>query len=330
MTRPSDTDFRVLQELIRAAGGGGQPIHTDVEAVEYDWNVPSHFSREQLEQLCQFGGSMADGLSKALGEHLREEMAMVADPVGQQFRHRLADQLGHEGDFRITLGIEDEPLAVLILAGSLAVGWVAALLGASGGGEADKELSDLEASLLDDTVAVVIEAISSALQEAGGAGVQRIGDIRREPVELPGDDDTECCTLFFKSDESQEQANLRLVTLCGVLDPAVGREGEDADRPEATSGPDSRSTMTEHFARASVTAVAMVGQAELTMRDVMALEAGDVILLPKTVREPIELQVAGEVVSLGRTVTCRGQYAVQITEAASGGGFGRAGAAQLR
>ncbi len=324
MTSQRDSDLEVLRSLVRAAGGSDQRVHSDVETVDYDWRVPAHFSQDQLAKLNELAASLAEGISGALGGHLGKQVAFEAEPAAQYFRLGLDEVLSGTSDFRTVLGAGEEPSGVMLLDAKAAVGWVTRLLGAEA--KDDRELSGLEADLLADTAAVLIEATSEALREAGGEGIGLIGSPSKDPIELPGGDDAEYCTFFFKTDASSEQAEVRLAIFCGLLDPIAGADANDpSDSPQAA---DSRSIMLEHFARVPLTAAAMVGRAELTVRELMSLEPGDVILLPKRLNDPIELCVGGTVISSGRAVVSSGRSAVEISgvlaapRSGTGGGDG--------
>jgi len=309
MTSRQEPDLDALRSLIQAAAATGPPARADVETVDYDWRVPSHFSRQQLAKLDELAASLAEGLSAALGGQLHKPVRFEADPAGQYFRLGLQEVLGEASDFRALLGADDSPAGVMLLGGKAAAGWVTRLLG--GQAKDDRQLSGLEADLLADIAARLIEAISEALDSAGAKAIGILRPPSRDPLEPPGADDAEYCTFSFKTDPSSQQADVRLAVFCELLDPIA-----EADAPGAADSPqtaDSASLMIEHFARAPVTAYAVVGRAEVTVRELMSLEAGDVILLPKRLDDPVELCVEETAVSSGRAVLAAGRCAVEIS-----------------
>ena len=314
MTPPGNRDIDVVRSLIRAAGGTDRPIRADVEAVEYDWRVPSHFSREQMAKLEQWGTLLAEALSKAMGDRLRRPVDCHTEPPTQYFRRQLVEPLGADGNFRIALSCGEEPSGLMQVRVPTAVGWVSRLLGAEA--EEDRELSELEAELLADTLSILGKAISDAVAEHGGQAIKLLGTASRDPIDLPGRDETEYCSFVFKADASADGEDIRLVIHCDALDAIAGQA--EAQDPSARQEANDQSLLLEHFARTSVKATAMVGRAELTIRELMDLEAGDVILLPMRPDEPIEVQVVHRVVSLARAVVSGGQYAVEILAPARG------------
>ncbi|HUT02216.1 MAG TPA: FliM/FliN family flagellar motor switch protein [Phycisphaerae bacterium] len=316
MTLQGNADVDVVRSLMLAAGAAGPPAHTDVEVVEYDWQVPSHFSRDQLGKVDQFGAALAEGLSAALGGQLGQELRFQSEPVGQHFHHRLVQTLAGEGDFRVVLGSDGEAVGMMLLSGEAGAAWVARLLGASPGDP--RELLGLEAELLTHAARTLVGAISQTLQEAGGQSIGLIGPVSTDPTDLPGENEAEYCLLSLRTDAPETAPEIRLAVLCELLDTIVGEAGRvPSGRQQAA---DSRPAMEEHFGRVPITAAVMVGYAELTVRELMNLEVGDVIVLPTRLNDPIQLCVGRNVVSAGRAVVSGGKCGIEISRLFSAAG----------
>jgi flagellar motor switch protein FliM len=331
MSPPAEDSLLVLQTLARATGASDRPIHADVDSLEYDWQVPYHFGPDQLARVNELGGALAQQLAEAIGQRLRTETPLQADPARQCFGGRLHGELSQRAHYQLTLGAAEGPCGVIALSAGAAVEWVARLLGGPVT-QTDKQLSELEGDLLADAVAVVVKTVCQALREAGGPDIRQVGEVCPGPTDLPGDRDTEYCAFVFRRPPGPDQAEqgeeakdanqagegadapfLTLGLFCEVLDPVVGRGEAEGPASAAGGAPEqNRAAMLEHFARAAVTAVAMAGNADLTMREVMDLEAGDVLLLAKRADDPIEVYVDATPVSCGRAVVASGRYAVEI------------------
>jgi flagellar motor switch protein FliM len=59
---------------------------------------------------------------------------------------------------------------------------------------------------------------------------------------------------------------------------------------------------------------AQLASTVLTLKEIMSLEVGDILLLDKKVNEPIELITSGRTALLGRPARLAGKNAVVITE----------------
>ncbi len=69
----------------------------------------------------------------------------------------------------------------------------------------------------------------------------------------------------------------------------------------------------EQMTECNLSAVAEIGKAELTVRELTKLSVGDVIMLNRTVREDLDLKIEGKTVFHGRAGLHRGNVAFQIT-----------------
>ena len=320
MTPQADASLTLLGRLGRASGSPDGPLHGDVESIDYDWEVPYHFSSAQLRQLEDWSTRLAEGLSQRLGRQLRQEVTLQV-AMSQCFAHRLADRLREAPEFCLVLSVDGSPGGLMTLSRAAAVSWVARLLGAAAGEQPDRELTDVESDLLGDIAASLVEVVADALAQGGRSGLGHDGGISAEPVDLPGHANAEYCEIVFHMESAGEVAAVRLAVLCEVLDPLVGAPAGQADGGSAPA--DARAALIEHFSRVQVTATALAGLAEPTMREVVGLEPGDVLLLPKSVNEPIELSVDGKDVLCGFPVVSAGKVAVRVAQVHAAAGATR-------
>jgi len=310
MTGPGGGNLATIRRLIAAAGGSGGPILTDVACAEYDWHSPSHFTGPQMARVGELATAVAGGLSKVLAEHLRDATGLSALPArqasGGQAGQTLASRPGH----RLSLSAGGKPCGMLWIDSVLAARWIIRLLGGSEAPAAVRALSDLEAGLLADIARRLVEAVADCLRSAGGPAVQPEGDLTDEKTPLALPEDRIYCLLPLAAGPNGQQAAVQLTLDCEAVDPAVGQAAES--HPAGPDGADPRALMTEHVTDASVVAEVLVGRTRLTMRDVMDLSAGDVVLLPVRLDEPAQLLVGRSVVCEGYAAQADGKYAFQI------------------
>jgi len=307
-----DTDtLCLLEKLARAAGAGGRPIHADVATEDYDWHVPFRYDGRQLTRLAEVGEVLARKIAQALGAHLRGDVRVASDAPTQHFRSRLGQDLAEAERYYVNLSAGETPCGVLLIAPALATGWVNRLLGAGGADEAKagRELSELETDLLSDTAAVWVGAIAETLQQEDGRAIEQRGKIARGTPELPCDEGTEWCVFGFRSSEDAAAPEAILAVLCDVLDHIVAA---DADAHAAAGAAENGADLAEHFARVPLAAEVIAAEADLPVRDVLELQVGDVVLLPKDAEDPVELRVDRRAVLYGRAVTAEGHYGVAV------------------
>jgi flagellar motor switch protein FliM len=323
-TANRESAISVLRGLAQAAGGGtGRAIHTDVAFTEYDWNAPASFSRPQLDKIDVLAATLAKVLSEPLARHLRRPVKLHAAPAVLRFGRQLQQDLDAAKQFRLTLGTGAQPRGLLIVPSAAGLGWVARLLGGGDAEQEDKALSELESGLLADMVTILVAAVSETIQKAGAAALSQIGEISAAPGSLPeGTGDAEYCCLSFQ--ESQEDATpvLRLALISDVLATVAQAAAAGAAAAGAGAGAASaqaaRAALTDHFGSFPIPLQAIGWDTELTMRDVMGLEVGDVVILPTQPGDPIELRAGGKCVSLGYAVVAEGHYAIELSEVFTG------------
>ena len=300
-----------LRGLLAGLGAAAEPIQTDVEFVEYDWHAARYFTTSDLEKLKALGASIAEGISGALRALLRQPTTLHAGDLVQCYADGLTADGEGAPEYCLAFAAEgNRPCGRLAISARSACQWVGRLLGGTDGEE--KELTGLEASLLTDAAKELLAAVSATLDGAGAAPVHQVGEIAKQPPDLGADGTTEFCEMAFRTDPEADQPTVRLAIRCDALAPVVGQQvgGAAGGRADAA--------MMEYFARAAVVADAVVGRAVLPVRDLMNLEPGDVLVLPKTAREPMELVAGDRSLLLGFPVVCGGRYGVQVARSLTG------------
>jgi flagellar motor switch protein FliM len=327
MTTPNrESAISVLRRLAQAAGGGsGRAIHADVPCVDYDWNAPAAFSRPQLDKIDELGAALARVMSEPLSRHLRRPVKLQAGPAALHFGRQLQQELDAGKQFRLTLGAASQPCGLLAVPTAAGLGWVARLLGGAEGDQPeDKALSELESGLLSDMVAMLVAALSETMQKAGAKAIGQIGEISPAAGPLPeGTGDAEYCCITFQESAEDPTPVVRVALVCDVLAPvAQAAAGQAAQAAGAGAGGASaqaaRAALTDHFSGVPIGLQAVGWDTQLTMRDVMGLEVGDVVVLPTQPCDPIELRAGDKCVSLGYAVTAGGHYAVELSEVFTG------------
>ena len=305
-------DQGLVQWLLAAARKQPTPPPTpeEADAPEYDWHRPSRYQAEQLARLGQFAHECAANIARALSDLIRGEVALELRHVVQQFVWQIRQE--QEGSDSVSIRLLDPSGAaagVAVLPAGAAVRWVDRLLG--GASESiERELTPLEVDLLVDAVGAVAKAVSAMTEAAGAPGVTTEQEIRRGPVELEGAEADEYSRLVLVDPNQPDEDQMVLLLRCERLDPVVGvqRSAGPAADPQA-----SRRRLVEYLAPVQVGPLEVkLGAARLTLRDVLALEPGDVVVLDQRTDEPVEIALQGRTILHGHPVQCAGRYAAQI------------------
>ena len=99
--------------------------------------------------------------------------------------------------------------------------------------------------------------------------------------------------------------------LCSELQSVAGKAEQTA---AGFSEDDISKAILARMQQMPVFITAQLASMMLTLKEIMSLEVGDVLLLDKKVTDPIELITSGRTALLGQPVKSVGKFAVLITE----------------
>ena len=316
MTQTTSQSDRAALALLAAAKKRPAAAPDSGDVKEYDWQSPCRFTPTELERLRDFAARAAAGISSALGAVLHSDVHLESEaPV-----LRYADRLGGENvadacHVELMTG-DGSRCGFVAVPPAMAREWVAKVLGGAGGGEG-QELSPLESMLLMDVVSGATRAFCQAFADGQGGGALRCGrDLSPKPLLCSEDPTDEYATFSFRLSEDQADAGLRLVLLSDIAAVAAG--AVDAPGPDRTPQ-QIRDDLQTYIDDIPVTSEVWLGSAELTMREIMDLEEGDVVLLETKTSGPIELTLLGKALLFGRLARSEGRYALQVVGLGSAG-----------
>ncbi len=282
-----------------------------VDATDYDWTCPHHFTETQHDRLSAFAKQVAERLAEAMAAILRVEISFEAAEVVERYADSISpdDQNVYYVPLRDPAG---EPCGMVCLPAAVAVGWIENLLGESGSAEGeDGELSLLETALLLDIVAAMVKTASAASRQAGGPALQHDAALTSLEEALPHRDGDELCCFSFRLAGDQDNAQFTFFMWSDFLESAA----EPSRRKKAApSNEEAHARILKRIQAAPVTVAAQLGTAAISLRDLVSLEPGDVVVLQSRVGETITLAVGEQVVLGGIPAVCKGRYAVQVQD----------------
>jgi flagellar motor switch protein FliM len=314
MSHVPDNNFsrKKIQQLLAAIGSKSDDT-TQIEAAEYDWHKPHHFSGGELRKLENFAAETAATLAQKFADFLNSNFDVAIASTAQQFAAGFLNQSSesNNGDYHLAFGIDENCLCgVVSIPSQTATLLVTQLLGDSESEEdADKVLSQLEESFLMDIASSIVQIVSDSYDNRDfrpTAGIVK----GQPPLELQGSE--ELCTITFniKKADSENNSEAQLSMLCEALDPIVGKTTQAAG---GFSTEDISKAIIHRLHEMPVSVTAQLGSAMLTFEEVMSLRPGDVLLIDKGIDEPAELITQGRVLLRGQPAKSTGKYAIAIT-----------------
>ncbi len=305
-----------VRRLLAAVGSDRAADTPMAETVKYNWRSPRYFNEDQYNRLAAVMSQVAAAIGARFSRFFNKELAVAPASIGQHFAGRLRDLGLAEGRYYLMLAAEkDKPCGFLSITTATALRWVKRLLG-DAGSDADpsRALSSLEESILVDLVTAVVEAFLSPLRahqelRPGDRLVKGEPAVRFEPAQ-------ELCTIVFAvtGGESSEKDEVLFLLPCSPLAPLVGKARQAVQQvtPEDLSR-----TLMEHVQQMPITVTARLASTMLSFEELLELDRDDILLLDKSLDEPIELLVENRIVFRGRAARSDGRRAAVITQSTS-------------
>ena len=302
-----------IHQLLMAVGSGPLEDASGIKATEYNWNEPHYFDRNQLNRLDDFAKKVARAMSVQFVDFCHSEFDVTVVSASQHFAAELIDQSMESGqnDYYLAFGTEqDHSCGLISIPTNTAFSWATQLLGdpESEGEDSGRDLSQLEESLLVDLLSALIKAFSQKYWD-----LRPSKNITRRlfPLELNGTEELYKIVFDVKKADQEKGCEAYILILCSKLESVVGRAEEVVS---GYSADDISKAILAHMQQMPVFITAQLASTVLTLKEIMSLEVGDILLLDKKVSEPIELMTRGRTALLGRPAKSAGKYAVVITE----------------
>jgi len=284
----------------------------------YDFKRPDKFSKEQIRTVSIMHETFARLTTTALSAQLRSLVHVHVASV---------DQLTYEEFIRsipnpTTLGIINmDPLkgsAILEIDPAITFSIIDRLFGGQGEStKVNRDLSDIEQSVMEN----IIVRILGNLREAWSQVIDlrpRLGQIETNPQFaqiVPPTEMVVLVTLETKVGEVEGMMNFCIPYL--TIEPIIGKLSAQYMYSSVRSGSttENLNILKERLSSIEVLLIAEIGNMNLTVRDVLSLQSGDVIRLPNvSVRDSMVLKVGTRDKFLCRPGVVGNKAAVQITK----------------
>jgi flagellar motor switch protein FliM len=295
-----------------------------VKVKSVDLSNPEKFSREQIRVLEHTHDHMARRLGTALSAYLRQSIQVNILPGGVE-QTKYDEYLNQVPPGSLLYPVQMFPIeaqALIELHSSIAFVLIDLLLGGLGEGmpmgKEQREFSELETVLIEPLIWDMVSAMKDAWSKIEPALDPRLGDMTatKEFLSIAMATDTVLAITFELRVGNNELSRTGVMRLC--LPDAVfstvmnkltmGQLNTTSRAPSLVH----RILLADGVERAQVPIVAMLGETKVTMRDLMDLQAGDVLPLDAPVTQPLRVLVAGQPKFVGRPGLIGNRLGVQI------------------
>lgn len=308
----NDLNREKIQQLLAAVGSGPKEDTSQIEATDYDWRQPHYFSNEQLERLEDLTKEATEEMAEKFAKFCNNDFDVTVVSTTEHFVAELRSRaLEDKRTYNLPFGSDrSHPYGLVGMPAQTAFIWATQLLGDSEPEEdSERDLSQLEESLLLDIASALLEAFSSPCETADFQPDTRI---IKKPFPLELQDTEALCRITFqvKKTDQENGSEFYILALCDKLETMLGKT-EQALRK--TSAEDTSKAILDHIQQISVSVTARLASTVITFEELMNLRPNDIFLLDKRIDEPIDLIVDDRPVCHGWPAKSDGRHAIVIT-----------------
>ena len=299
-----------IQQLLANMSPEPNEDKPQVEAADYDWQQPHYFSSDQHKKLDELTKEAAEEMADKFAKFCNGDFNITIVSLTEHFAAELRTQDESKQTYCLTFGSsQDYQNGLICIPAETAFIWATQLLGDSESSEdSERELSQLEESLLLDIASALVEAFFSHFENCD---IQPGLSLYKQPFPLELQDTDALCKIAFqvKKADQESGADAYILILCSELEPFVGKSSATAGK---TSTADNSKAILQHIQKIQVSVRAQLASTVLTFEQIVNLRPNDILLLNKRIDEPMELLVDKRTVFHGWPAKSAGQHAVVI------------------
>jgi flagellar motor switch protein FliM len=276
-------------ELQKHGGAAAAPSKT---YIIYNFRRPDRVSKEQIRSLHFMHDRFARNIAQSLSAYLRTVTDISIVSVEQfaysEFLMSLPDPTAFYG---VSL-LPFDSLAALELSPSVAFTMIDRMLGGRGqSASPSRALTEIEQNVVDAVVRLILENLTELWKPIGGIEFRiQSRETRPQMLQVSGPNEV-IILLVFDVRVGEARGMLNLALPASVIEVA-GKNFSQGWRTRKEPSDRDRLHLAENLARVPL-GVAAVLDTTMTGADLLALAPGDVIVLDRSVGDPLDVQVNG-------------------------------------
>lgn len=279
-----------LRQLIASARKHVTQEQTFDDAAEYNWEEPHHFNPDQILAMKTLGKKIESQIAKTFSALCQGEFNITISSITQHFACQLAgtvhtEQQNHyflpfssEGDNRYGY-LDVSPPTALILVGQM-------LRDTDSSANDNKEFSQLEETILLDITSAIVDSVDAVFIEQGGPSIQKSSALIRGDWPLEIENLEDLCRLDFSVDYPDGNFKFTFTILSDLLEPLLGMKSKAGSH---CSTEEIHKMMIQSMYDVPIEITAQLYSSSISLSDMMSLSAGDILLLEKKIKEPLDV-----------------------------------------
>ena len=300
-----------IQKLLAVFGTRPQDDNSPLEYSEYNWAEPHYFNNTEHDKLNIFVQKLALAISKKFTDLCKKTFESKITSLTQHYASEFINESNNDTkNYYLTFGSSSNRQAGLLeIPDSTAIFWAKQLLGDSDSNEnSERELSELELSLLYDISNSIVNVLSTVDSKISffASGSIHSGSW---PLDLAGTD--ELCKISFSvtNIETNQDSKANIIIPSMNLEPIAEKNTKSNDNSQIQ---DYSNIILEHLGFTPVRITAQLAESRLSFQGMMDLQVNDIIMLNKSIDEPIELYIDNNLAGFGHPAQSEGHFAVAI------------------
>jgi flagellar motor switch protein FliM len=306
------------ESLTEVVGGGGTKTKCAPESIQpFDFRQPVFLSAGELRKLRLRQEDFARSLAARLSIYLRLDFALQMSRLQTVTYHKFIESLSNPTYLTV---FKVEPLrggCILDLSPQLGITMVDRLLGGPARSVSlERDLSDIEAALLDQAVEIVLQEWCNqwlSIQELRSVVLGHESSGRFLQTESH---DTVMLVLALEARLGDCQEPMQMAFPCYTLEPLMRKLTArlDSNSGQSTPAAPSRQRWSHALDTMLVPISANWDELEMPARQVAQLKVGDVLPLTPQFANQIRLCLAGQAKFMGRLGKVENRWAVELTQ----------------
>ncbi len=313
----SPAEMTKIQKFISTSGVKLPSPKPAPKFTEYDWNSPKHFTKYQIEKLQSILEESSTVIAKKFKKLYNMDFSITVSSIEQKFAQSLIDQdSGNKPNhyhFNLSEKNEnddsDSDCGLLYSTAKDSNSWVNMLLAETETQEKKlSEITDLEISLLRDTVNCFTEGLSSIDEQLN----IKISQTKITPqIALDLDPTTELCIITYQvNPEIEGNGSQAIVILpCVFFDPVIF---DNVQKAKTISPENQRQAITEYLKKTRADIEVRFDPCPFTIDEIANLGTGDIIVLDTNINDDLNVFVGGEQLFKAFPSQTSGRYSVTI------------------
>ncbi len=319
-----------IDELLKGLNTGELDLHeidekaSEKKVKEYDFRSPKKFTKEQLKKLDSIHSNYTRSLSSYLTGILRMFCQLSVTQLEEQRYHEFSNALPDSVMMGVVdLNIQDESVPdtsiIIEISRNTVFSIIDRLLGGSGDiVNIEREFTEIELSLIENVLKNMVKLFKDAWKSYADMDPQLVGiETNARLMQTISPDDIVLITVIdiaMKGISGNMSICIPAINLEEIIKKMNARSIKSDKKLDGLKDSERRDIIFRSVKDSNLELTAVLGEAELTLSDVINLQVGDIVMIDKSISDFIDFKVGSKTWFKGKMGNYKKRKAVQLSE----------------